>query len=125
MSNEDHKILTVLLHPNFSKQRLPAHCSSCNDLRQKPGSSSAASIDRRKRSLGFSIVGGADSPRGQMGIFIRTIFPDGLAAQSGLLRAGDEILMVNNQPLRGLTNSEVLKLFKKAKHHDITLAQLS
>lgn len=74
-----------------------------------------------KKALGFTIVGGADSPRGALGIFIKSILPKGQAIENGLLRAGDEILAVNGNVCHDLTHQDAIKLFKSVKCGEIVL----
>ncbi|XP_033334406.2 uncharacterized protein LOC117225183 [Megalopta genalis] len=74
-----------------------------------------------KPSLGFSVVGGRDSPRGEMGIFVRRVFPGGQADVSKSLFQGDEILSLNGKVLRGYTHQEVIELFKAVREGPIEL----
>lgn len=74
-----------------------------------------------KKSLGFTIVGGRDSPRGALGIFIKNILPSGQASDDGRLQAGDEILAVNGQVCHDLSHQEAVKLFKGIKCGEIAL----
>nr|XP_018913743.1 PREDICTED: uncharacterized protein LOC109041776 [Bemisia tabaci] len=76
---------------------------------------------RGKKSLGFSIVGGCDSPKGNLGIFVKTIFATGQAAEEGSLQEGDKILAVNGESLDGLTHSEAIAIFKDIKSGPVIL----
>ncbi|XP_015609753.1 uncharacterized protein LOC107274769 isoform X2 [Cephus cinctus] len=67
------------------------------------------------KKLGFSIVGGSDSNKGRMGIFVKDIMASGQAAEEGTLRVGDEILAINGIPMDGLTHAKALQTFKAAK----------
>jgi C-terminal processing protease CtpA/Prc len=66
-----------------------------------------------KKGLGFSVVGGIDSPKGSMGIFVKTVFPVGQAIDAqGAIKEGDEILAVNGLALQGMSHSEAISLQK-------------
>ncbi|XP_022915520.2 inaD-like protein [Onthophagus taurus] len=73
------------------------------------------------KSLGFSIVGGIDSPRGPMGIYVKSIFQQGQAAEGGILREGDEILSVNNNTFKGVTHNGAIAVFKNIKCGEVII----
>lgn len=91
--------------------------------------------------MGFSIVGGRDSPKGNMGIFVKTVFPSGQAADDGTLQAGewrkkyfnlfsdaqtvsitgDEIVEINGLSVQGMSHAETIGLFKNVREGTIVL----
>lgn len=74
-----------------------------------------------RKSLGFSIVGGRDSPKGHMGIYVKTVFPNGQAAEQGKLKEGDELVCVNGKNLQGLSHSQAVALFKSIRSGQVVL----
>merc|ERR1712223_107172 len=74
-----------------------------------------------KKGLGFSVVGGNDSPRGNMGIFFKSISPMGQAAEEGTLKEGDEILAINGKSLQGLSHDDAINEFRAIKNGQVIL----
>lgn len=50
-----------------------------------------------KKGLGFTIVGGKDSPKGAMGIFIKSVLEYGQAAEDGRLKPGKHPILNRKQ----------------------------
>ncbi|KAK3576111.1 hypothetical protein CHS0354_028010 [Potamilus streckersoni] len=75
----------------------------------------------RGKGLGFTVVGGSDSSIGNIGIFVRRIFPGGLIAEDGRLKEGDEILELNGESLQGLNHKEVIVRFRTLKKGPVTI----
>ena len=69
--------------------------------------------------LGFSVVGGADSAKGSLGIFVKTVMAEGQAAPH--LCEGDQILSVNGQTLQGLSHCEAIAVFKVIRSGPVSL----
>lgn len=68
-------------------------------------------LHRGADGLGFSIVGGKDSPKGDLPIYIKTV-SGGAAARSGKLKRGDQIVYVNGSSLEGFTRQDTVNMLK-------------
>lgn len=66
--------------------------------------------------LGLKVVGGRRSDTGRLGAFITQVKPGGVADTVGRLRAGDEVLEWNGQPLQNATYEQVYETIAASKH---------
>lgn len=78
-----------------------------------PAELKSISLERGSAGLGFSIVGGYGSPRGNLPIYVKKIFDNGAAAKDGRLKPGDQIISVNDHSLEDLTHEEAVQVLKK------------
>ncbi|XP_023214867.1 multiple PDZ domain protein-like [Centruroides sculpturatus] len=86
-----------------------------DDNTEMPVQCKNITLQRGPEGLGFSIVGGFNSPHGNLPIYIKNVFEKGAAAEEGSLQQGDQIVAVNNQSLQGMTHEEAVDILKNAK----------
>ncbi|XP_058270710.1 tyrosine-protein phosphatase non-receptor type 13 isoform X3 [Hemibagrus wyckioides] len=81
------------------------------------------SLLKNTSGLGFSFSreeNVPDEPLGTSMVRVKKLFPGQPAAESGLIRVGDVILRVNQTPLKGLTQHEVISALR-GTGQDVTL----
>lgn len=62
-------------------------------------------------NYGLELHGGADTPLNY--IYVQSVLPYSPADRSGVIRPGDQLIMIGNECFIGLTNRDALKLYEK------------
>ncbi|XP_055599608.1 uncharacterized protein LOC129748868 isoform X2 [Uranotaenia lowii] len=91
-------------------------CSSstpARDMMSPIVGSRVVEMQKDGAGLGFSIEGGFDSPTGNKPLMIKKIFMGGSAEKSGLLKAGEEIVAINDISIERMTRIQVWNMMKK------------
>ncbi|XP_057320269.1 uncharacterized protein LOC130664425 [Microplitis mediator] len=120
--NEDNRKITGMKKFQVTKKNTSNLCPLSNPVGSLPSQILRIILEKgAMKKLGFTIVGGSDSIKGNMGIFVKDITQNGQAAKEGTLKIGDEILAVNGKLIQGLTHAEALQEFRSAKPGKIIL----
>ncbi|XP_055631136.1 uncharacterized protein LOC129771481 [Toxorhynchites rutilus septentrionalis] len=78
-------------------------------------------IQKDGAGLGFSIEGGFDSPTGNKPLLIKKIFMGGAAEKSGFLKAGEEIVAINDITIERMTRIQVWNMMKKLPNGSVRI----
>ena len=68
------------------------------------------------KSLGFSVVGLKSEHKGELGIYVQEIQPEGIAGLDGQLREGDQILAIDGQVLDcNISHQQAISILQQAR----------
>ena len=70
-------------------------------------------IEPHGPGIGIGIVGGSGSPNGDLPIIIKRVLPDSLSERDGRLKAGDELIAVNETLLVGMSKDFAINTLSK------------
>ncbi|KAF4533511.1 hypothetical protein B566_EDAN000996 [Ephemera danica] len=96
-----------------SKHEVPAnHASRITRLPVLEGEISHIEIPRVSANLGVTVVGGADTAL--RCVVVQEVFADGLVAQDGRLRPGDQLIEINGTDTTSATHHQACQLLRKS-----------
>ena len=68
------------------------------------------------KSLGFSVVGLRSEHKGELGIYVQEIQPEGIAGLDGQLKEGDQILAIDGQVLDcNISHQQAISILQRAR----------
>ena len=68
------------------------------------------------KSLGFSVVGLKSEHKGELGIYVQEIQPEGIAGLDGQMREGDQILAIDGQVLDcNISHQQAIAILQQAR----------
>ena len=107
-------IVTVLAdQPITQWGRLSGKSKSTATIETRQGKEvSIVLIKAGSQSLGFSLCGGRDSKRGDIGLYVRAIQEGGAAYKDGRMKPGDELIAVNGVSMKDYTHKRAAQHIK-------------
>lgn len=78
-------------------------------------------LEKNAFGLGFSLGGGRDSIYGDTPIYVKCVFKDSVAGRNGELKSGDEIIDVNGQSMRNLSNVEAIETIRAVPYGSVVM----
>lgn len=105
-------VATLSGQPLMQWGRLSGNRKPHPGIDEKPAEKTIVLVRSGSRPLGFSLCGGKGSKRGDIGLYVRSIREEGLAAEDGRLCIGDQLLAVNGVDLSEYSHKKAASYIK-------------